>query len=469
MVLPPWIVRSRIKRRKFLKLSQMVLAGSVLGLGSNLGTYSSHASQKPTVLILGAGLAGLAAAKALTQVGYSVQVLEARERIGGRTWTSQTWADAPVDMGASWIHGLDGNPLTTLAQSISADLVTTDSENAWVYGPAGNLLDEVGESQLEDWIERVEKALRQGQNRDPDQSVHTTVLGGLNGATLSLQEQQWLYFVLTSTIEHQYAGSAEELSTHWYDDGGAYDGSDALFVQGYQTIVEHLAAGLTIRLREEAKAIRWGSAEVVVSTSQNSYSADKVIVTLPLGVLKANQVTFEPELPESKRRAIQGLGMGVLNKCYLRFPEVFWPETVDWIEQVSPQRGAWTSWVSLVPSLGLPILLGFNAATYGRALESQSDGEIVDSALQTLTRLFGEAVRDPVGYQITRWSADPFARGSYSFNAVGSTPQMREHLAENLSGKVFFAGEATERHAFGTAHGAYLSGLRAAQEIIEFT
>ncbi|MFQ3583504.1 MAG: NAD(P)/FAD-dependent oxidoreductase [Cyanobacteriota bacterium] len=469
MVVSPWVVQRRIKRRELLRLSQMVLAGSVLSLGSNLGTHNSYASQKPTVLILGAGLAGLAAAKTLTQAGYSVQVLEARDRIGGRTWTSQTWADAPVDMGASWIHGLDGNPLTTLAQSISADLVTTDPENAWVYGPAGDVLDEAGESQLEEWIERVEKVLRQGQNRDPDQSVHGTVLAALNGSTLSPQEQQWLYFVLTSTIEHQYAGSAEELSTHWYDDGEAYDGSDALFVQGYRTIVEHLAAGLTIRLGEEAKAVRWAGSEVVVSTPQNSYSADKVIVTLPLGVLKANQVTFEPELPESKRRAIQGLGMGVLNKCYLRFPEVFWPETVDWIEQVSPQRGSWTSWVSLVPSLGLPILLGFNAAAYGRALEAQTDREIVDSALQTLTRLFGETVRDPVGYQITRWFADPFARGSYSFNAVGSTPQMRDDLAENLNGKVFFAGEATDRQAFGTAHGAYLSGLRAAQEMMQST
>lgn len=465
MTMPSWVVGKTIKRRQLLKLSQMVLAGSLL-MGSHLGTRNSHATQKPTVLIIGAGLAGLAAAKTLTQAGYSVQVLEARDRLGGRTWTSQTWADAPVDMGASWIHGMDGNPLTTLAQSISADLVTTNYENAWVYSPAGNALDEAEESELEDWIEQVENALRRGQSRDPDQSVHATVLAALNGSALSSQEQQWLNFVLTSTIEHQYAGSAEELSTHWYDDAEAYDGNDALFVQGYRTIVEHLAAGLTIRLGEEAKAIRWAGSEVVVSTPQTSYQADKLIVTLPLGVLKAHSVTFEPELPESKRRAIQGLGIGVLNKCYLRFPEVFWPESVDWIEQVSPQRGAWTSWVSLVPSLGLPILLGFNAAAYGRALESQTDREIVDSALQSLTRLFGEDVMDPVGYQITRWLADPFARGSYSFNAVGSTPQMREHLAENLSGKVFFAGEATERHAFGTAHGAYLSGLRAAQEIM---
>ena len=112
------------------------------------------------------------------------------------------------------------------------------------------------------------------------------------------------------------------------------------------------------------------------------------------------------------------------------------------------------------------ILLGFNSADRARELESWSDQEIVADAMETLRNIFGEDVPAPIDYQITRWGKDPFSLGSYSFNALGSTPDMRRVLAEPLGIKVFFAGEATERDYFGTAHGAYLSGLCAAKKIV---
>jgi monoamine oxidase len=116
-------------------------------------------------------------------------------------------------------------------------------------------------------------------------------------------------------------------------------------------------------------------------------------------------------------------------------------------------------------SAKLPILLGFNAAERGNAIEAWTDQQIVSSAMQTLRTLYGTAIPDPVDYQITRWASDPFALGSYSYNAVGSTPSMRKELAKPLANTVFFAGEASEANYFSTAHGAYLSGLRAAQEM----
>ncbi|MFO0921379.1 MAG: FAD-dependent oxidoreductase [Pirellulales bacterium] len=112
------------------------------------------------------------------------------------------------------------------------------------------------------------------------------------------------------------------------------------------------------------------------------------------------------------------------------------------------------------------MLLGFNAADQGKAIEASSDATIVASAMKTLRTMFGKDVPDPIDTQITRWASDPFALGSYSFNAVGSTPKMRNQLAAPLGNSLFFAGEATERDYFGTAHGAYLSGLRAAKEIL---
>jgi monoamine oxidase len=191
-----------------------------------------------------------------------------------------------------------------------------------------------------------------------------------------------------------------------------------------------------------------------------------LVVTLPLGVLQNQDVVFTPKLPLSKQNAIAKLGMGVLNKCYLRFPRVFWSDKMDWLEYIPAQQGEWSEWVSFKRAANQPVLLGFNAGNQGREIETWSNEQIVASAMKTLRIIYGTNIPDPVDYQITRWVSDPFSRGSYSYNAVGSTPQMRKNLAAALQQSVFFAGEASNVHYFGTAHGAYLSGLRAAQEIL---
>jgi len=115
----------------------------------------------------------------------------------------------------------------------------------------------------------------------------------------------------------------------------------------------------------------------------------------------------------------------------------------------------------------MPILLGFNAADRGRAIEAWSDEQIVASAMQTLRTIYGVSIPEPIDYQITRWATDPFSLGSYSYNPVGAVPRMRRELAAPLGKSVFFAGEASNEDYFGTAHGAYLSGLRAAKEILK--
>jgi len=190
-----------------------------------------------------------------------------------------------------------------------------------------------------------------------------------------------------------------------------------------------------------------------------------VLVTLPLGVLKAGSVEFVPALPKSTSEAIAKLEMGVLNKCYLRFTHVFWPKDVDWLESIPDKHGEWTEWVSFGRVAGKPILLGFNAGARGREIESWSDTKIVADAMKTLRRIFGVGIPEPVDFQITRWGSDPYACGSYSFNPVGARPKMRRQLATPLADTLYFAGEATEHNYFGTAHGAYLSGVRAAEEI----
>lgn len=272
-------------------------------------------------------------------------------------------------------------------------------------------------------------------------------------------------YLINSDYEQDYSGSSNSLSAIWFDSDSQFSGEDLLMVKGYKTITDYLAQGLNVQLGQNVKRIRVGSGQVYVDTDTKSFTADKVLVTLPLGVLKSGSIVFQPGLPAAKQSAINKLGMGILNKCILRFPNVFWAQQYDWLGYIPALNGQWAEWISLSRQVNQPILVGFNAADFGRQIESWTDAQIIAGAMKTLRLIFGSKVPDPIGYQITRWGADPYSLGSYSYLPVGSTPKMRDDLAANIGQTIFFAGEATSKLYPGTVHGAYLSGLRAAQEI----
>ncbi|MGW3044319.1 flavin monoamine oxidase family protein [Kitasatospora sp. NPDC001159] len=145
---------------------------------------------------------------------------------------------------------------------------------------------------------------------------------------------------------------------------------------------------------------------------------------------------------------------------------MFWADT-DWLTYVPDlsHYGQWEQWINVARPTGQPVLLGFNAADFARTTEGWSDNQIIDNAMTTLKTIFGNDIPTPTAYQITRWACDPYALGSYSFNKLGSTPDMRDQLAAAVDGRVHFAGEATSRQLLAIVHGAYLSGVRAAKEI----
>lgn len=451
-----------MRRRTLLKLMALAL------VGCTGGGAARKKAQVPSqrILVIGAGLAGLAAAWELDRQGHQVQVIEARDRLGGRIWTSTAWPDIPLDLGATWIHGVLGNPLSELADQIGAARVITRYESAITYNTNGQPLSSAQADLLDSLRTRLYKTLGRAQERDEDISIRQAIASLTQQFEPSSLAYRLINFILSSELEHQYAGSAASLSTHWYDSDEEFDGDDALFLEGFQTIIDFLARELKVELGQPVQEIRWGRSPVTVITPQSEFIADQVVVTLPLGVLKTQQVQFSPALPSDKREAIAKLGMGVLNKCYLRFTSTFWPDNVDWLEYIPATHGVWTGWVSLQQAVKLPILLGFNAAEQGRTMEQWSDRQIVASAMDTLKTIFGTSIPQPVDYQITRWATDPFALGAYSYYAVGSTPRMRQVLAAPLEKRLFFAGEATHPDFFGTTHGAYLSGLRAAAEIL---
>ncbi len=442
-----------------------ILAGGVLSACS-ADTGDSDADSSADVIVVGAGVSGLAAARHLADNGRRVTVLEGRSRIGGRVWTSTVWPDAPVDLGASWIHGIDGNPVYEIAKQIKAQTVVTDGDDITYYLPDGGVTTQAQSQALEAWGLRVSDALSSYQDSaDTDTSIRTALARAV-GTDLDDRDRELLAYNINE-LEHEYAGAAEELSALFYDSDSPINGDDVLFPGGYEQITNHLSADLRVLTAHTVSGIDWSPSGVVVTTDRGAFNAGQVVVTLPLGVLQSRSVAFAADLPAVKSEAISGLGVGVLNKCYLRFPETFWADT-DWLGYVPglDRYGQWAQWINLDRPTGRPVLLGFNAAQFGRTIEGWTDAQIVEGAMSTLRVIYGREVPDPTSHQITRWASDDYARGSYSFAKVGSTPDMRGHLAAAIDDRVYFAGEATDQTSPGTVHGAYSSGIRAAQEII---
>lgn len=453
------------------RLSRRVGAGLVAAMVSAaVARRVSVAAAAERVIVIGAGVAGLGAARTLQASGYQVTVIEARDRIGGRVWTDRSLGHA-IDLGAGWIHGVTGNPIAALAQAAGVATVAHSDSRGDDFGTTGAALTSAEVARIDALTSTITAGITAGQSAASDQSLRATIEAAVGWSSLGTADRAFVDYIVNTTYEHEYAAMAETLSTWYFDDDSAYGGADHVFPDGYGAIPDYLATGLDIRLGHAVTAVNVAGATATVqatvagATAPATFEADRVIVTLPLGVLKAGTVIFSPALPSAHVAAITALGFGILDKCVLEFPSSFWGTSVDWIEHVASRRGEWVDWISLVRQTGRPILVGFNAAQQAVDLEAQSDDVIVAAAMDVLRTMYGSAIPTPIATRVTRWGTDPYALGSYSSNALGSKPAMRDTLATPIGGRLFFAGEATSRTYFGTVHGAYLSGLRAAADV----
>ena len=428
-------------------------------LSAPIPKVSGHAGQ---VLVIGAGMAGLGAARVLQDVGIKVTVIEARDRIGGRTHTSSLWPDHPVDMGASWIHGTEGNPVTLLAKALSVRMTPTTYQKSAAFDLSGQPIDfQPAASRAMSLLQAARAA---AEYHDNDISLEAAIAAFPGWKALPLREQRLFRVAINTRIEHEYSGNWREMSAWHFDDGEDFPGDEAVVTPGFGPIVAHLAAGLDLRLNEPVTSVSPTSDGVAVTTTRGIHMANRVIISLPLGVLKSGSVHFGEPLDRHRQQAIDRLGMGLLNKCVLRFDRVFWPTDVDWITFAGPVHNLWADWTSYLAATGQPLLVGFNAAAMADQIEALDDGATTESAVAALRVMFGSKVPDPTVSQISRWRRDPFACGSYSFVAVGASGQDRQALSgTDWDGRIIFAGEATSRDHPGTVHGALISGRKAAE------
>jgi monoamine oxidase len=419
------------------------------------------------VLVVGAGIAGLAAARELRARGFGLTVLEARARLGGRIWTDRSLG-RPIDLGASWIHGVLGNPLTGLAREFGITTSPTDFGDVTLYDAGGRPLPAGHAAAYRDERNRLFDDLQvYAESIDTDVSLAVGIQAILERRGLSAKEQQRFDWFVPGFIEADNAADVEDLSLFYSYEDERFGGEDRLILDGYHQFIQAFAQGLDIRLEHPVTRIDYSSANVKVETDQATFEADAVIVTVPLGVLKAGSIRFVPPLPERKQQAIERLGMGVLDKIVLQFPmaPADWPIETELIGYVSQTRREFPTFLNLYHHNQATILVGFVAGSFARAMEKQPDGDIIARVVGILRSIYGDTLPGPARAVITRWASDPFALGSYSYVPVGASGDDYQALERPVADRLFFAGEATIRPHPATVHGALLSGLREAERI----
>ena len=445
------------------------------------------------VIVIGAGIAGLEAAHELDSEGIDVMIFETRDRIGGRVNTTN-YAGTALDLGASWIHGVDmeydseenvigysidanQNPIYKIAYYNNITVTTTNGSTSLRY-PSGEKDSELFYKIISDF----ETYYVNITNNQPDHNyTFEEVLADFTDTNAICNEDKAMCnFAIISEYEFDQAGDiidipAESIGGTQYFNN--WKEQEVIFPEGYNQIANCLAGDLNIK-HATVKNVDYTSSPIKISTDQGIFEATYVISTIPLGVLQKNMTElFEPDFEQGKKNSINHLKMGTLDKTYLIFDkkevmkDPYWDElNQEWAirgDDWETYNSSWRFFMDFHMFTNQPIILAFNVGSTAEKLENQTDETIKQQMMEALRKTYpNSTIPDPVKIIRTSWANDPLSFGTYSFIPITGSPSDMDELAKPIDDKLFFAGEATSSRYYGTVHGAYISGYSAAQEIL---
>ena len=400
------------------------------------------------VVVIGAGAAGVGAGRALAEAGCRFVVLEARERIGGRAWTLDTGRGFPVDLGCEWLHSADINPLVPLARELGVEV----DEHAAVWASEWNET-QLGAAAYADYRDTVaalyDGAAALAEAGGPDVPWGDLLEPGNRWRPTLDAVCGWISGARLDQVSAVDVGRNLETMVNWRLPGG------------YGALIRRFAAGLPVRLATPVTRVDWGGGAIAVETAAGRLTARRVIVTLPTDVLASGAVDFAPALSAEKLQAAADLPLGADLKLFLAVEGDPFGPLRD--RQINTRFDRVESSHMHLQPFGWPVVGCYFGGDLARDLEAAGMAAMVDFATSELAFALGEKIRGNfTGLAASAWMADPLAGGAYSYARPGAV-EARAVLAKPLEDRVFFAGEATSGGHFATAHGAFMSGQRAAR------
>ena len=406
------------------------------------------AQSNTEVAIIGGGAAGIAAGRRLHEAGIACLVIEARPRLGGRSWTVYDASGFVLDLGCGWLHSADRNPWVLIAQAQGRTIDKTPPPWRKRTPQKGfSLAEQEGfNAAMDNFHERVDAAAA----HRPDVAASSVLEAG----------GRWneLIMAIGTYISGAELTRVSALDFANYQDSGV----NWRVVEGYGATIAAAGDGLPIMLDCPVQRIDHSGTRLKIETMKGQIIADRAIITLPSTVLAESENLFAPALPE-KTNAARGLPLGLADKLFMSLAKA------EEFEPGSRLFGSTdhtaTANYHLRP-FGRPLIEAYFGGSHAAALEAEGERAFFDFAVSELVNLLGSDFAHrikPVGHH--SWSADPFARGSYSYALPGKV-DCRAKLAEPLEGRLFFAGEACSNGDFSTAHGGYFTGVAAADQVI---
>ncbi len=454
---------------------------------------------KKVVIVIGAGISGLSAAHHLYCKGYDITVLEALDRTGGRINTNNS-TGIPLDLGASWIHGIEESPIFKIFTDADkrGDIIITNQDSAVAYDANG----ENADKKVEEFWDKIDKTFtelyeKRKTSASDNDSFELVVNEYLETYvdTGEVEKENFYYYLYWQYVLDD-AANPKDVSLKYRDEFAEYPSVEVVFRNGYGQVIDYLDDGLDVLTEHVVTEINYNGQKVIVSfknaLGEQTLEADYVVSTIPLGVLKGKtetKVIFSPDITTERQDALDHLDMGVYNKVYYIFnatEQPFWivDKDKDWISLI-PEKGEEMGqggiFFNFYKYTGKPILLEFNTGDYSRQLnekaaaysqeKKEQDEYIAGKGLEILEKMYPNKVPplSDVTTLVTTWEREPYFGGSFSYFPKDANSIHFDELARPLNNadgnKVFFAGEATIQHIFSTVNGAYVTGIRAAEEI----